>query len=138
MPAWMSDLAPYMTTIIVAALILAALVVLLLLFKLFRTGVRGRKGSRIGISEYYEIDKSRRLVLVRRDDIEHLILIGGGEDVVVESNIGSPLTTVSTAPQQPHIQMSTSPLQQPPRPPRPPIFASRRPELRSVSDDDQN
>ena len=42
---------------------------------------------RLGISEYYEIDKTRRLILVRRDNVEHLVLIGGGQDVVIEPGI---------------------------------------------------
>jgi hypothetical protein len=33
------------------------------------------------------VDSHRRLVLIRRDDIEHLILIGGPTDVVVERDI---------------------------------------------------
>ena len=33
------------------------------------------------------VDSHRRLVLVRRDDVEHLLLIGGPADVVVESDI---------------------------------------------------
>jgi len=33
------------------------------------------------------VDSHRRLVLVRRDDIEHLLLIGGPTDVVVERDI---------------------------------------------------
>jgi hypothetical protein len=33
------------------------------------------------------VDARRRLVLVRRDDVEHLILIGGPTDVVVERDI---------------------------------------------------
>ena len=33
------------------------------------------------------VDSQRRLVLVRRDDVEHLILIGGPTDVVVERDI---------------------------------------------------
>lgn len=33
------------------------------------------------------IDSRRRLVLVRRDDREHLLLIGGANDVVVETGI---------------------------------------------------
>jgi hypothetical protein len=51
------------------------------------------------------IDNQRRLVLVRRDDVEHLILIGGPTDVVVEQNIvpgaalhTSPLQTGSNLP----------------------------------------
>jgi hypothetical protein len=33
------------------------------------------------------VDSHRRLVLVRRDDVEHLLLIGGPTDVVVEQDI---------------------------------------------------
>ena len=46
---------------------------------------------RLKVIEYLPIDTRRRLVLVRRDDREHLIVIGGqGGDVVVESNIIPP------------------------------------------------
>src|SRR5262249_61867671 len=33
------------------------------------------------------VDSRRRLVLIRRDNVEHLLLIGGPSDVVVEPNI---------------------------------------------------
>ncbi len=33
------------------------------------------------------VDSRRKLVLIRRDDVEHLLLIGGPTDVVVEQNI---------------------------------------------------
>jgi Flagellar biosynthesis protein, FliO len=84
-----------------------------------RGNVRGRKGSRLGISEYYEIDKTRRLVLVRRDEVEHLLMIGGGQDVLIEDKIGSPL-------------MSSQVQQMARQAPRPPVFGSRRPTLRTV------
>ncbi|MGB9140832.1 MAG: hypothetical protein WCB71_01380, partial [Aestuariivirga sp.] len=79
----MELLAPYMNYIITAAIAVAILIVGLLIFKTLSRTVRGRKGQRLGISEYHEIDKTRRLVLVRRDDTEHLILIGGAHDIVV-------------------------------------------------------
>ena len=116
----MEQLQPYMNAIY-AALGLALLVVLaLVLSRLLGGSVRGRKGSRLGISEYYEIDKSRRLVLIRRDEVEHLLLIGGGQDVVIEDGIGSPLM----AGQQQSVQ--------PRQAPRPPVFGNRRPSLRTV------
>ena len=34
------------------------------------------------------VDGRRRLVLIRRDDIEHLIMTGGPVDVVIETGIG--------------------------------------------------
>jgi hypothetical protein len=46
------------------------------------------------------VDTRRRLVLVRRDNVEHLILIGGPSDVVVEQNIvrNAPLPTHRSIP----------------------------------------
>jgi len=48
----------------------------------------GRKrNQRLSVRGAAAIDSRRRLVLVRRDDIEHLLLVGGPADVIVESNI---------------------------------------------------
>ncbi len=114
---------PYLTQIYAVLAFVALAVIALILFKLFSGGVRGRRGSRLSISEYYEIDKSRRLVLVRRDEVEHLLLIGGNQDVVIESSFGSPLMT---------------PAQQPRSAPRPAVFGGRRPNLRPVDSNESN
>ncbi len=42
---------------------------------------------RLAIVDTLAIDNKRRLVLVRRDSVEHLVLIGGPSDVVVEPSI---------------------------------------------------
>ena len=47
---------------------------------------RGRM-PRLAVIDAAAVDGRRRLVLVRRDNIEHLIMIGGPADVVVETNI---------------------------------------------------
>jgi hypothetical protein len=73
--------------LIVAAAVLAVLFVITLLFRGFAGRSGGPESSRLAISETLEVDKHRRLVLVRRDDVEHLVLIGGGQDVVVEAAI---------------------------------------------------
>ena len=49
-------------------------------------GARGRQ-PRLAVIDYASVDSRRRLILVRRDNIEHLVLIGGPTDVVVEANI---------------------------------------------------
>ncbi|WP_298724569.1 flagellar biosynthetic protein FliO [uncultured Ferrovibrio sp.] len=46
-----------------------------------------RQGQRIGVVEMAPVDGSRRLVLVRRDDTEHLLLLSGEGDLVIESGI---------------------------------------------------
>ena len=49
-----------------------------------------RRGRRLAVLEATMVDKRRRLVLVRRDDLEHLIMIGGPQDVVIETGIEPP------------------------------------------------
>lgn len=51
-----------------------------------RAGGRGRQ-PRLGIVDVYELDRARQLILLRRDNVEHLLLVGGPNDVVVERNI---------------------------------------------------
>jgi flagellar protein FliO/FliZ len=49
-------------------------------------GTRGRQ-PRLAVIDYASVDGRRRLILVRRDNVEHLLMIGGPTDVVVEPNI---------------------------------------------------
>jgi Flagellar biosynthesis protein, FliO len=51
--------------------------------------VRGGKNrqQRLQVLDAAAVDARRRLVLVRRDGIEHLIMIGGPTDIVIESGI---------------------------------------------------
>lgn len=48
-----------------------------------RTGAGGR---RLAVVETLTLDVKHRLVLVRRDDREHLLVLGGGQPVVVEAD----------------------------------------------------
>ncbi len=50
------------------------------------TGQRGRQ-PRLAVIDHASVDARRRLILIRRDNVEHLLLIGGPTDVVVEPNI---------------------------------------------------
>lgn len=47
-----------------------------------------RPEPRLSVVEYANVDGKRKLVLIRRDDVEHLIMTGGPVDVVVETSIG--------------------------------------------------
>lgn len=51
------------------------------------SGSAAAKLRRLSVQEVRPLDGHRRLVIVRRDDVEHLLLIGGGNDVVVETGI---------------------------------------------------
>jgi Flagellar biosynthesis protein, FliO len=126
----MENLAQYSTIAISAAIVLALLIAGLVILKMLQRRVRGRKGQRLGITEYQEIDESRRLVIVRRDNIEHLLLIGGDNDLVIESNINRGRAVREDDEPEARIEPS-API--PLRPaPRAPVFGDRRPQLRSV------
>ena len=60
-------------------------------------GTRARQ-PRLAVVDHASVDSRRRLILVRRDNIEHLLLIGGPTDVVVEANIvrAAPATREAT------------------------------------------
>ncbi len=47
----------------------------------------GRAARRLSLVEYMALDPKTRLVLVRRDDTEHLLLLGAAGPVVVERGI---------------------------------------------------
>ena len=48
------------------------------------------KNRRLSIVEVSVLDSRRKLVLVRRDGIEHLVLLGAGQDLLLESGIAAP------------------------------------------------
>jgi flagellar protein FliO/FliZ len=50
--------------------------------------LRGRNApTRVAVIESLPVDGKRSVILVRRDNIEHLVMIGGRNDVVIERNI---------------------------------------------------
>jgi flagellar protein FliO/FliZ len=50
--------------------------------------LRDRNGSqRVGVIESVQLDGKRSIKLVRRDNIEHLVLVGGRNDLMIEPNI---------------------------------------------------
>ena len=60
---------------------------------------RGRM-PRLAVIDAAAVDGRRRLVLVRRDNIEHLLMIGGPTDIVVEPNIVRATPQRDQAPQR--------------------------------------
>ena len=81
-------------TILTAVLALAIVLVLILLglwivkalFTASSNLGRGRS-RRLNVVDSVAVDARRRLLIVRRDNVEHLILTGGPHDVVIETNI---------------------------------------------------
>ena len=54
------------------------------------TGGRGRQ-PRLAVIETSAIDSRRQLWLIRRDNVEHLIMTGGPTDIVIEPASCAPL-----------------------------------------------
>jgi len=81
-------------TILNAVLALAAVIVLIVLalwvlkvvMRASNNVVRGGK-RRLAVVDTLPVDGKRQLVIVRRDNVEHLILTGGPQDMLVESGI---------------------------------------------------
>ncbi|MGN6460594.1 MAG: flagellar biosynthetic protein FliO [Pseudolabrys sp.] len=54
--------------------------------RLGNNATRGRQ-PRLAVIDAAPVDGRRRLLLIRRDNVEHLLMIGGPTDVVVEQNL---------------------------------------------------
>jgi flagellar protein FliO/FliZ len=63
---------------------------------------------RLGLVDAFSLDGQRQLVLVRRDNVEHLVMIGGPNDVLVESQINRAMAPArENAPASPLLAPST-------------------------------
>jgi len=50
----------------------------------------GRQRRRLAVQEVLQLDARHRLLLIRRDDREHLLLLGNGDSLVVERDCPAP------------------------------------------------
>jgi len=105
---------------IVLVLIVLGLWALKVFFKASTNLGRGRN-RRLSVVDSVTIDSKRQLLIVRRDNVEHLILTGGPQDLLVESAISverhaplvrRPVPSVTSIPtetvSQPRIEPSGS------------------------------
>ena len=67
--------------------VLALIGIVAWVLRRFGPNLRLGRAGRLGVVETVALDSRRRLMLVRRDGVEHLLLIGGTGDLVVESGI---------------------------------------------------
>ncbi|WP_138380190.1 FliO/MopB family protein [Luteithermobacter gelatinilyticus] len=87
------DIAAYIQFII--ALLFVIGLILLLAYGAKRLGLAARvtinspkaQERRLNIVEVLTVDSKRRLMLIRRDNVEHLIMLGVEKDLVIEQNI---------------------------------------------------
>lgn len=52
--------------------------------------VRRGRNKRLSIIDTTIVDQKRQLVLIRRDNVEHLVMTGGGQDLLIETGIEPP------------------------------------------------
>ena len=76
-----------------------------------RLGANPNRGRmpRLAVIDAAAVDSRRRLVLVRRDNIEHLLMIGGPTDIVVEPNIVRAMPARDQIAQRPGVAAEPSP-----------------------------
>ncbi len=56
-----------------------------------KLNARSRDGRRrIAVVDAVGVDARRRLILIRRDDVEHLVLLGAHDDILIERGIIPP------------------------------------------------
>lgn len=64
--------------------------------------------KRLGVVETATVDGRRRLIIIRRDDVEHLIMTGGPVDMVIETGIAPRETTSQSYSNRPDPLFETS------------------------------
>lgn len=129
------DLTSLPSLAILFVVLLLAIILLYFLFRAIfgsvtRSQARGRQ-PRLSVTDAAVVDDKRRLILVRRDDVEHLVMIGGPSDIVVEQNI---VRTASGSLPPARYQQATSPVEPTPEPvPAPAPSPAPTPEARPAT-----
>ena len=80
---------------------------------------RQGEDPRLSIKEVIAVDHKRRLLLVQRDHVEHLLLIGGESDLLVEHNIPAQQIQKQSSHTQMQPQQAAPVIQPPMAPPNP-------------------
>lgn len=123
----------------VPLLVFAGLVVLAIL--VIFIGRRARRhrghglvaGHRLAVIDQVQIDEHRRLVLIQRDDVQHLVILGGGSDFLVERGIGAAQSAVEEPRHAPR-EAAPQPVRRPapqPAAAAPPVAEPRAPDPRA-------
>jgi len=127
-------------TILSSALALGVVLVLIVLGVwvlkfVMKSGVAMRpQGRRVQVVEQVQLDAKRQLLVIRRDNVEHLVMTGGPQDLVIETGI--PVADKPALPgrrQMPQVAEETKPIAVAPTP-EPPKPAVLRPHIERLRD----
>jgi flagellar protein FliO/FliZ len=106
----------YLRVILALGLVLALLGAFGLLLRRFGPHGGGRRsGRRLRLVETLVLDPRRRLALIERDGVQHLLLLGNGHDQVIETGIVTPADDAAASK---HSHAVTAPLASPASPTR--------------------
>ena len=83
------------------------------------TGRLNNTRKRLVVVDRAQVDGKRQVVIIRRDDVEHVIMTGGPQDLVIESGVA--------VPEPPAPLPRRAPAPRPAAPPRPQPAAASRP-----------
>ena len=109
----------------VIVLIVLAVWLMKVVFKVSGNSVRGRN-RRLAVVDTLVLDQKRQLMIIRRDNVEHVILTGGAQDLVVETGIAVAESAVAPLARRP----TPSPIPRRPAPAGPaPVVESVRPPV---------
>ncbi len=119
--------------IIIAAVAAAVLAVVAIYGRAYLSGTpvsavffKPKVAPRVYVVEHTALDSKRRLVLIRRDDVDHLIMTGGPVDVVIESGIIAPVRDTVVEPREAALRPELRDVGLPPEPREATVF-SREP-----------
>lgn len=97
---WGSTILEFVITFAVVLVLVAVVYWLVRRYSGHGLGRIGRgRVPRLAVIDAMAVDGRRRLILVRRDNVEHLILVGGPSDVVIEHAILRPRQRPAARPQ---------------------------------------
>ena len=93
------EFSDYLRFIFALIFVLALIGILTAVARRFGFGYASSKKSgnlkRLAIVEVMPVDAKRRLVLLKRDSTEHLVLLGVSSDLIVESSIPTSQTVLN-------------------------------------------
>lgn len=105
------DISTYFQFILALVFVIALIGLFALAARRFGFGgavaTKGGQSRRLAVVEVRALDAKRKLVLVRRDAVEHLVVLGPASETLIEANIPAPgdfagalRTAASAAPPQ--------------------------------------
>jgi flagellar protein FliO/FliZ len=80
----------YLRFALALILVLGLITLLAWVLRRFGMGMKLQKGRRLSVVEVQALGPRHRLILLRRDQVEHLVLVGPHSETVIENGIVAP------------------------------------------------